>query len=359
MSVVGHMARVLFLATVCCTVAFADTQPTKLFVLLNRRGGIAADAHLMLANKSGNFPTRPVSRAASHPAEQDALLSYVPIEGSKTTETDFQLASPNNSTIHPHPRDKSLTARLTPDNKDVLLSLGTLEGNVPDIRFAPESKSRNLANPQLASLALNPMDHNQNRALSAEPFDMPATTARPGDITAKWTDLQSRILADERTLAACRSAAAHCPTPARRFLSIVDFGRQHHGRARIGWINRAVNLRIRPMSDWAQYGYADYWASPLETLRSEAGDCEDYAIVKYVALRNLGIAPSDLRIVIVQDNMRQAEHAVVAVRDDDKWLILDNRTMMILAADRDRRYKPLFVMDYRGARAYSTAAASR
>ena len=113
------------------------------------------------------------------------------------------------------------------------------------------------------------------------------------------------------------------------------------------------------MSDWAQYGFADFWASPLQTLSNGAGDCEDYAIVKYVALRELGIVPGDLRLVIVRDNMRQTDHAVVAVRYEREWLILDNRTFAILNTEQDRHYYPLFVMDDQGARAFSTAAARR
>jgi predicted transglutaminase-like cysteine proteinase len=113
------------------------------------------------------------------------------------------------------------------------------------------------------------------------------------------------------------------------------------------------------MSDWAQYGYADFWASPLQTLSSGAGDCEDYAIVKYVALRHLGIAPNDLRLLIVRDSMRQAVHAVVTVHYEREWLILDNRTFAMLNAEQARHYYPLFVLDYRGARTFATAAARR
>src|SRR5262245_17013937 len=82
-------------------------------------------------------------------------------------------------------------------------------------------------------------------------------------------------------------------------------GRHGEDRIRLGWINRAVNMAIRATSDWAQYGYADFWASPLQTLGSGAGDWEDYAIVKYVALRELGVLPDDLRLVIVQDEKRE------------------------------------------------------
>ena len=99
-------------------------------------------------------------------------------------------------------------------------------------------------------------------------------------------------------------------------------------------------MAIRPTSDWAQYGYPDFSVSPLQTLGSGAGDCEDYAIVKYVALRELGVVPDDLRLVIVQDGKREIGHAVVAVRYEQRWLILDNRTMAILDVDEVREYPP-------------------
>jgi predicted transglutaminase-like cysteine proteinase len=66
------------------------------------------------------------------------------------------------------------------------------------------------------------------------------------------------------------------------------------------------------MSDLAQYGVEDYWAAPLESLGSGAGDCEDYAIAKYVALEESGIAPADLQLGIVLDVEHQKTHAVVA-----------------------------------------------
>ena len=232
-----------------------------------------------------------------------------------------------------------------------------LSGRRANLQPIPESNSGILISPQLAALPPNFRDHDESALGSADLFDLPTVAAPPGEVSAKWAELQSRIVADERTIAACRSGNSPCPPAARRFLSIVELGLKQQGRARLGWINRAVNLTIRPMSDWAQYGYLDYWASPLQTLNSGAGDCEDYAIVKYVALRELGIAPGDLQLIIVQDNMRQAEHAVVAVRNEKNWLILDNRTMTMLDVGQAHQYYPLFVMDYLGVRAFSTAAA--
>jgi predicted transglutaminase-like cysteine proteinase len=145
-------------------------------------------------------------------------------------------------------------------------------------------------------------------------------------------------------------------------LQIIELGRQHHGRARLGVVNRIVNLSIKPTSDWAQYGVGDFWAAPLATLGAGAGDCEDYAIVKYVALRESGIVSDDLRLMIVRDIKRKTDHAVVAVRLGDEWLILDNRTLIMVSTDDARQYYPLFVLDHRGVRASesgSTAALRR
>lgn len=205
-------------------------------------------------------------------------------------------------------------------------------------------------------------ENNVNRRvalpLGSEPFDLKAIAAH-ASISSKWNELQSRILEDERALAACRADESTCLDSARRFLSIVELGRKQEGRARVGSVNRAVNLSIRPTSDWAQYGQADFWASPLQTLGSGAGDCEDYAIVKYLVLRELGFPASDLRLVIVRDDKRQAEHAVAAIRYEQRWLILDNRTLAILDAEDASHYRPLYALHQDGARPIATAAIER
>jgi predicted transglutaminase-like cysteine proteinase len=194
----------------------------------------------------------------------------------------------------------------------------------------------------------------QNKDAFGKRYNSSGMTA--ADISAKWNELQSRILADEAAVAACRASQAACTPATRQFLSIVDLGAQCEGRVRLGWINRAVNMTVRPVSDWVQYGYGDFWASPLQTLGSGAGDCEDYAIVKYVALRGLGIPADDLRLIVVQDEKRETGHAVVVVRYEQRWLILANRTMAIPDAEDVHDYRPLFALDQNGTRAIATAS---
>jgi len=238
--------------------------------------------------------------------------------------------------------------------------------DAPDSQFVAKNRSGDPALLQLASLAPDLVAHEKHAVPNIEPFDFSAmtaslseTTIMLGEMSEKWKELQARIAVDEKTVMKCLSDESTCSQAARSFLSIVDLGRKHEGRARLGWINRAVNTSIRPTSDWAQYGYADFWASPLQALGNGAGDCEDYAIVKYVALRNLGMDVKDLRLVIVQDYKHHTIHAVVAVRDEQRWAILDNRTMAIVNTDELKNYLPLVVLAQQGDRTIAVAAANQ
>ncbi len=199
----------------------------------------------------------------------------------------------------------------------------------------------------------------QHAALFPEPSTLHAIDAMPyegSEFSARWTELLSRIRLETETLVACRSGVGSCPAGARRFLSIIELGLNRQGRAKLGEINRAVNLSIKPASDGVLYGVEDFWSAPLSTLSIGAGDCEDYAIVKYVALRESGIAPDDLQLVIVRDVKRKTNHAVVAVRHEDEWLILDNRTLIMANAEEASQYSPLLVLDHRGVRTSESAA---
>jgi predicted transglutaminase-like cysteine proteinase len=191
---------------------------------------------------------------------------------------------------------------------------------------------------------------------SGEPFGISVSMLSAGGVLEKWLEVE-RKLDDERVqLALCDGDRDRCVSPAAlRFLAIVDQARARHGRARLGGINRAINLAIRPMSDLAQYGVIDVWSSPLVTFESGAGDCEDYAIAKFVALGLAGISPDDLRIVILRDSLSGEDHAVAAVRLDGRWLILDNRRMAMVEDIDVRQFQPRFVIDQAGARQYIDA----
>jgi predicted transglutaminase-like cysteine proteinase len=213
---------------------------------------------------------------------------------------------------------------------------------------ATGSSAGTLASPRVVELA------SVLTAESAEPFGLSASVVSGGGLRTKWLGVSQRIDDERVQLALCDGDRERCASDAAlKLLTIVDGARARDGRARLGEINRAINLSIRPMSDLAQYGEIDVWSSPLVTLASGAGDCEDYAIAKFVALRLAGVAAEDLRIVVMRDTIQGEDHAVAAARLDGQWLMLDNRRMAMVDDINVRNYRPLFVLDESAVMRYS------
>jgi predicted transglutaminase-like cysteine proteinase len=153
---------------------------------------------------------------------------------------------------------------------------------------------------------------------------------------------------EETVLARCRAAEA-CPAPARELLQIAAEGTNRTGLARVGLINRAVNLAIIPTTDEAQWGASDRWSPPFETLQTHRGDCEDYAIIKYAALLRAGLSRDDVKIVIFRNFFQNEDHAVLAARVDGEWLILDNRNLALVRDSELVGVHPIFTLDQHGA----------
>jgi predicted transglutaminase-like cysteine proteinase len=171
----------------------------------------------------------------------------------------------------------------------------------------------------------------------------------------------AEIGAENDILVRRRQDAKSCPAAAQKFLAAIADGRARDGRAGVGVINRAINMAIRPISDMAQWGVPDRWSVPLATLASGRGDCEDYAIAKYVALREAGVAEDNVRLVIVRDLANGEDHAIVTARLDERWIVLDNRRLTLLVDTDMPRVRPLFVFDRDGVKRFTppTAVARR
>lgn len=117
-------------------------------------------------------------------------------------------------------------------------------------------------------------------------------------------------------------------------------------RGQIEAVNQMVN-RARWRDDAVNYGLRDYWATPAE-LFARGGDCEDYAFAKFTALRALGFANRDLRLVVVYDLARGIPHAVLAVDLGAETLILDSQFDTIFPAAALRRYLPYYSVNEQG-----------
>jgi predicted transglutaminase-like cysteine proteinase len=181
-----------------------------------------------------------------------------------------------------------------------------------------------------------------------EPFGLFAFRAPEGILWQKWRGLEAEFEAEQHAVARCREHETQCTPAARRLVALIDTLKERDGRARLDAVNRAVNEAIRYQSDAQQFGEADRWLSPLAAFTSRLGDCEDYVIAKYFALREAGFPLVDLRFVLVRDRKARDDHAVLAARDDGHWLILDNRHH---ALDHDTslaHLTPLFAINHDG-----------
>lgn len=99
-------------------------------------------------------------------------------------------------------------------------------------------------------------------------------------------------------------------------------------------VNAYVNSKIAPVSDEDLYGKAEYWTYPVD-----AGDCEDYLLLKKRYLEGMGFPGGSLLITVVLDENNQG-HAVLTVTGNEGDFILDNRRNEILRWN-DTRYRYL------------------
>lgn len=114
-------------------------------------------------------------------------------------------------------------------------------------------------------------------------------------------------------------------------------------REKIERVNAFFN-RMPYAIDAATWGIADYWATPLQFL-SRSGDCEDYAIAKFVTLRQLGLGSGEMRIVVLDDLNLRAAHAVLVVAEGERLLVLDNQVADVLDSKRILHYRPVFSLN--------------
>jgi predicted transglutaminase-like cysteine proteinase len=211
---------------------------------------------------------------------------------------------------------------------------------------------------QLAALdsspANDPKIQSDAAALLAEPFGFATFRAPEGLLWAKWRKLEAELADEANAIARCRANPTLCAYPAaRKYIALVDEALRLSGIAKIDRINRAVNAAIRYTSDFEQYGVPDLWATPLASLGTGKGDCEDYAIVKYAALRDVGYSSDDLRLLIVRDRVARQDHAVVGVRLNGRWLMLDNRHDILLENKDAGHFIPLFALDQQGVKLFA------
>ena len=124
---------------------------------------------------------------------------------------------------------------------------------------------------------------------------------------------------------------------------LINSNRDVDNLKKLRMVNDFFN-RINFVNDIDLWGKEDYWATPLQMLTSNGGDCEDYSIAKYFTLRKMGIPAERMRLTYVKAlNLNQA-HMVLTYypAPDVEPLILDNLVNEIQTASSRKDLQPVY-----------------
>jgi len=168
---------------------------------------------------------------------------------------------------------------------------------------------------------------------------IPGYRERPvpgGRLPSQWSNVLARHEIQNR-----EAIGAAYADPWRQLLGHFR-GRQLDVRL-LADINDAIN-RLSFVPDPANYGISDRWATPREFL-AKGGDCEDFAIAKFLVLRELGYDQLNKKLVVCRHDIRKEAHAVVTCTLHNKIYVLDNLNVKLTEGWPTNLYTAFYGID--------------
>lgn len=131
--------------------------------------------------------------------------------------------------------------------------------------------------------------------------------------------------------------------------SLIDNSSTWSDLKKLTKVNDFVN-QLDFIDDIYHWQQEDYWATPLQTLVTKGGDCEDFSIAKYFTLTEMGMAEAKLRLTYVKALTINKAHMVVSyfAQPDDEPLVLDNLNPKILPASQRQDLLPVYSFNGEG-----------
>ena len=192
MALLAPVARLFFLVAICCSAAFADTEPSQVSTALD----IGQDSRRAQPGPEGRTENLAERRVAGLPLDSTAAERQV----LQPARRDVVPGEPAPERAEGSAQQELASLPADPvDNEQAVVRSSREDGPLAH----PESDREpgSLAQPQLGGLAPDRASGDADASQLPEPFDLPASTASTGEMTAKWNELQSRILADLKTIA--------------------------------------------------------------------------------------------------------------------------------------------------------------
>ena len=104
------------------------------------------------------------------------------------------------------------------------------------------------------------------------------------------------------------------------------------------------------VSDLEHWGKEDYWATPVEMLSTNGGDCEDFTIAKYFTLKEMGVPEQRMQITYVKALRLNQAHMVLTYFSSPGAdpLVLDNLIDEIKPATQRSDLLPVYSFNGEG-----------
>jgi predicted transglutaminase-like cysteine proteinase len=158
----------------------------------------------------------------------------------------------------------------------------------------------------------------------------------------KWMDMLSRYDSQSKPYQAiCGGKDKYSPCKLAGWKTFLEGQRDKKIMDQLVAIDSFIN-QYPYVEDIVNWGVEDIWNTPYE-FQQKGGDCEDYAISKYMSLRAIGVPEEMMRIQIVSDlNLGGVIHAILIVFVDGQVYVLDNQIKQVMLAVNIYHYKPIF-----------------
>lgn len=127
------------------------------------------------------------------------------------------------------------------------------------------------------------------------------------------------------------------------WFKVLDASQGLSEHEKITKVNNFFNM-FRFVDDIKLWGDSNYWATPMEFIGVNGGDCEDFSIAKYFTLLQLGIPEDKLRITMVKATTVNQYHMVLAYYEKPSSipLVLDNLDRTIKPATQRKDLLPVY-----------------
>jgi len=162
----------------------------------------------------------------------------------------------------------------------------------------------------------------------------------------KWTGMLQRWTAERRQASQICVLGHTAGCEPREWGRIVDLLRPLDLRAKLDAVNTLVN-RYPYTPSAANWLEPNHWETPFEFL-AKSGQCQDYAITKFMLLRAAGVPNELLRVVVLRDRRLDLDHAVTVAYVDGDALMLDNQIPDVVSVARIHHYQPYYSINETG-----------